>query len=520
MVVIRADRSYLRTSFGESFIDYLNKFSDIIGFSIECDDDIKVELNPDRPDLFSFYAINNAIKTYYHNNFIVKSPFDRSNVKFTSKLNDRYIMGFTASGHRLGNLFKHIIEYQERLHETIGKNRKKMAIGIHDLDKIKPPFLLKYADDISFETYDGFKGSVNEIISGHPKGIEYGSLVKRPIVIIDDENDVLSMPPVINGKKSIVTEDTKNLFFDITGSDFNAVRSALMLFMYEMHYLNYKVSYANFPGLKGVLKYDFRPLKLNDNIIKRYLGISIGRENTIESLRRMGYRAEVSSYGYNVLVPGNRIDVMGDVDIIEDIAKAYGYNNIDENVPETSGIARHYKINDFKNIIRDIMISSGFQEIMTFVLSSNYYNNIKYDGGFKIENPKSIDFSVIRDRLYLNFLNFLNINKRNPLPQKIFEIGNVISKTEEKTHLCAMICDSETDYTSIYKILRYLSLRLSIDFHVEPMDIETLIPGRSGVIKINGVDAGIIGEMDPEIYTKFDIYNPIAFLEIDVESLI
>ena len=65
-------------------------------------------------------------------------------------------MSFIARGKPLGNYYEHIISYQERLHETIGKSRKQMAIGIHDIGNIHPPFLLtmKGMETLEFTTYD------------------------------------------------------------------------------------------------------------------------------------------------------------------------------------------------------------------------------------------------------------------------------------------------------------------------------------------------------------------------------
>ena len=272
MVVIKEDKELLKDDIGEHYCRKFFDFSEVIGYSIEEDESsIRIELNPDRPDLFSFYSLKEAIKTYYDNNFKLKGIIDRSEISIipdVEVLNERpYLLAFEARGKKIGHLFNHIIEYQERLHDSIGKSRKKVSIGIHDLKKIKPPFIYKMEErtKLKFTTYDNFTGTAEDIMHTHEKGIEFKSLIaskNKVPVILDSENDVLSMPPVINGIKSKVTEETEHFFFDITGTDYNAARNAFYLFAYEMSYMGYKISICD-SGMKSgnmssLLGYDFR----------------------------------------------------------------------------------------------------------------------------------------------------------------------------------------------------------------------------------------------------------------------
>lgn len=528
MVVIKDNKNNIINDIGRNYYDKLYDYSKIIGYSIEDDDELKIEFNPDRPDLYSFFALRENMKIFYDNNYRIKGILNNSDIKIIpdkSVLNERpYLLSFIAEGKSIDNKFNHIIDYQERLHDVIGKNRKKVAIGIHDLDNIKPPF--KYtmvkSKNLKFTTYDNYTGTAYDILNNHLKGMEYKNIIKSKNyvpVIFDSNNDVMSMPPVVNGIKSKVSNKTSRFFFDITGIDFNAVRSAFYLFAYEMSYLGYKIS-APLNYINDIKNYDFREIYINEKEIKNLMGFV--PDDIVTLLRKMGYRCEISDYGYKINVPGNRIDVMGPVDIIEDIAKAYGYDNINEKKLNIYNAGKSNKKNDDINIIKNILISINYQEIKTFVLSSNeFYNKLNYSGEVSIENPKSMDYSVIRDRLYPGMLNFIKINKRNGLPVKIFEIGDVLIHGKQETDLCIIYNNSKAVYSDIYQVLNYLNAR-SIDKKIivkENKNYE-IIEGRGGDIEIDDDIIGIIGEMDPCILSNFEIMAPLSFLEINIDKFL
>jgi phenylalanyl-tRNA synthetase beta chain len=128
---------------------------------------------------------------------------------------------------------KSIMDMQEKLHLTHGRNRAKVAIGIHDLDTVKPPFTYKAVDpdSVSFVPLEMDRPmSLRKILSAHPKGRDYAAILegkdKYP-VFVDSAGDVLSFPPIINGELTKLTDRTRNLFLDITGTSQQAVDFAL-----------------------------------------------------------------------------------------------------------------------------------------------------------------------------------------------------------------------------------------------------------------------------------------------------
>lgn len=536
MVVIKDSRANLEKEFGKSFIGRIQDFSEVIGYTLEEDgDEIRVEFNPDRPDLFSFHAMDRSMKCYYDKDYWIPQELHKSGVHFVINGDvqelRRYAIGFVARGKEIGNNLDHLIEYQERMHESIGKNRSKVSIGLHDLDKLEEPFTYRAIGnrDVTFTTFDEeVTGTASEILSKHPKGVEYGHLIpseKEVPVILDSSGDVLSMPPIINGTKSRVEPSTRNFFIDITGTDRKATRDTFFLLLYEFRNLGYSIfAVQSDKGASAELEaetFDGRRLQLSQKELKKITGISIKQGEAIGILRKMGYIAEPSSTWVDVSVPGNRIDVMGPVDVIEDLVKGYGLSNVKEMSMDLPLIGDPNPANDFAGMIRDAMIGIGMQEVRTFVVSSaQNYNKLQYRGGLEVRNPKSLDYSVVRDRLHINILELLRINKRRSLPHKVFEIGEVYEKGEQETKFCAMIMDSRTSYSSIKQVLDYIARRMGIgEVEITPKREEGFIEGRVGEVFLNGNPAGVIGEVDPEILTRFDLAAPVSAMELDLAVL-
>jgi len=530
MVVLREALSDINEEFPEGFIKKITDFSKIIGYSVEVDAELKLEFNPDRQDLFSFYSLNRAIECFYGGRRRDPIHIGQSEIEFKVSSSVKKIrpfaFGFMAYGNPIGLKLKSLISYQERIHTGMGKNRSKVAVGIHNLDKIAPPILYKAEniDSKTFETYDTLvRGTPRRILAEHPKGQEYSNLIPsgdNAVFIEDSEGTVLSMPPVINGRKTVLSEDTENFFIDITGTDMVGVRNASLLLIYEMAVLGYKIKLPVINGSASRIHREImnclnRTVKLNRNMIKKVLGIQLSDAAVHEALDKMGYSVNKIPDYLEVVVPGNRIDVMGPVDIIEDIGKAIDFSKLEEIPLKLTTIGQSIKKASKFEKVRDVMISMGFNEVMNFVVTSQtFYKNENYSGGFEVLNPKSLDFSVIRDRLYLGMLNFLSINRRRPLPQKIFEIGDVVENGIQKSKLCVMYENSDASFSDAKSVLDTLNTKIfSGSYEIASDNIESIIPGRGGRIESSEIN-GIIGEVSPSLIEKFQLKNPASFFEI------
>ena len=200
---------------------------------------IVMEVFPNRPDILSvegftremraFLGIETGLKNYEVHDSDVEIKVHKSveNVR-------PYIGGAIIKDVSLDEKFLiSIMNLQEKLHITHGRNRKKVAIGVHDFKKLEPPlyYTTYKGDEISFVPLDSTKKmTLEEILKEHPKGIEYSWILKnssRYPIILDKSGEVVSFPPIINAEKTRVTLNTRDLLIEVTGTDKKAVLQAL-----------------------------------------------------------------------------------------------------------------------------------------------------------------------------------------------------------------------------------------------------------------------------------------------------
>jgi phenylalanyl-tRNA synthetase beta chain len=173
---------------------------------------ITVEFFPDRPDLLSMEGAARALRAFLGiepglKKYSLTPPSAEIRVEKSVLQIRGYIECLDVTGVRLDDgLVKGLMDLQEDLHWALGRDRKKVAIGVHDSSRIAPPYLYKAAgpDEIRFISLGMSEElSMGEILRKHPKGRDYAHIIDRfdryPI-IIDSKGDVLSMPPIINGE--------------------------------------------------------------------------------------------------------------------------------------------------------------------------------------------------------------------------------------------------------------------------------------------------------------------------------
>lgn len=225
----------------EEIILFLKERIPMIGVDMENIDEEKiiVEIFPNRPDMLSvdgfaralknFLNLSKEIKHYYVNDSNFEIYVDKSVENIRKYIVASVIKNLNLDEEKL----KSLMNIQEKLHITHGRNRKKVAIGVHNFDVIKFPIYYKTAnpDELKFIPLNFSKElSLREILKFHPKGIEFKNIIEKfdkyP-VIIDSNTNVISMPPIINSDLTKVTKETKNLLIEITGTNFYAVNKAL-----------------------------------------------------------------------------------------------------------------------------------------------------------------------------------------------------------------------------------------------------------------------------------------------------
>ena len=357
----------------------------------------------------------------------------------------------------------------------------------------------------------------SEILEKHPTGIKYGHLVqgwKRLPVFIDAKDQIMSMPPIVNSHDvGKITENTENVFVEVTGPDFNTINIALNVFVsalvdmggqvHEVKMVYGKKSFAS-PNLS------FKKMKLNLKHVSKVLGIKLSEKEAQQLLRRMGY-----SYSKGIAgVPPYRADIMGEIDIIEDIAIAYGYNSFTPTLPDFFHPGGFNKKNETYD---EVMRGMGFVEAKTFILTNREkLAKIGYKGKtVELTNPASEEYSILRPNLVGDFLEVFAGNKMRKLPQKNYEIGFGYIEKGEKYLIFGMM-DKKIEFSDFRGYLQTLMGQCNLKFSLVKVKNELMENDFSSGLVIEGEDKGIFGKISKKVLEKFGIGFDVYLCQIKI----
>ncbi|MDH5815958.1 MAG: phenylalanine--tRNA ligase subunit beta [Candidatus Nezhaarchaeota archaeon] len=508
--------------------------------------EIILEVTADRADMFSAEGIARSLKGFFEielgtpkypvmnamENFVVKVE------KFVMEVRPFIACAVIVDCDLGEEGLRQLIQLQETLHKTHGRNRRKFAIGLHNFDAIEPPitYTAKPLDNFSFVPlgeYREMKG--DEIVKNHPKGREYGWIIRdkglAPL-LIDSNNNVLSMPPIINSELTRVTPRTRNLFIDVTGTDLKAVRSALAILTANLAERGGKIIRFVIREGQGFERIepltDCKVVTVSYDRLVEVTGIREPLDVVVKCLRKARMDVIVRGKELEVLVPFYRIDVMSDVDVAEDFAIGYGYNRIVPDVPPITTRGRELELASFARICRELMIGYGFQEVLSYMFISDKKLDDAhvYEKRVRVAKPVSSDYTCLRTSLIPSLLDFLSENVHVEYPQKIFEIGDVVIASEdfdEKSYsdrrLAALQADYRVGYEDIQAVLYSLLRILNVEFKVRSDRSGLMIEGRCGSVIIGGEVVGVLGEIKPEVLINFDLQTPVAAFEISLTKV-
>ncbi len=445
-------------------------------------------------------------------------------------------------------IIRGLMHLQDKLDQTYGRSRQKTSIGIYDYNLISPP--LKYnatkPSDISFIPL-GFEEKMNlaEILERHPKGIEYGDIVKKynlyPI-LLDSNRKVLSFPPIINSSDlGKVTEETQNVLVEVTGTVYQTVLNTLNLVTLALIDRSGKayaatVRYPDEPfyASKKVVTPDFSNTRMDLRVecVNKILGLQLTAERIAELLLTAGFGVEkFSGNTLKVLVPCYRVDVMHQVDLVEDIAIAHGYNNIESlwrELPTTGGVIPEQRLID---VAREFMVGLGYQEILTYTLTNpeNLFEKMSREKTRVVEiaNPKVMTMTCLRNWLLPSLMEFLGNNQSVEFPQKIFELGKITlldetkeTKTRDEEWLAAATTHASASFSEIKSVLDAFFMNLGVEWQIKATSHPSFIKGRVGAVMVNDVDVGALGEVNPQVLEAWKLENPVAAFEVNIQRII
>ena len=295
-------------------------------------------------------------------------------------------------------------------------------------------------------------------------------------------------------------------------------------------------------GVSVVQRPDLSPqsVTFDTGLPAKRVGIDVDTKQVKHLLQKMGHGLSSGGNGQvTVEVPAYRNDILHPVDLVEDVAIAFGYHNIVPSLVPTFTVGEETPRSALMTKARQALVGQGFMEVLTLILSNedDQFSKLgRKDNSEHVElaHPISQDQTLIRTSIIPGLLDTLSVNTDQPLPQKIFDEGRItkLDENEEvgaKEHLrvAAAIIGSRVDISDVKSVAESLvrELGFSEDVVCEAVDQShrsygTYIPGRGARLSHQGSDLLLFGELHPQVLENFSLGYPVTVLEMDLEKLL
>ena len=326
--------------------------------------------------------------------------------------------------------------------------------------------------------------------------------------VISDNSGPLVLAGIKGGIKTAISSETKNIILESANFDPVVTRKFSTIYNlrnetskrfeneitpeYAEDGLKYctdlilKIAGGETEGVEDVYPKIFPTYKVgvNGDDIKKLIGVDISQENIELILKRLGFEYEKNEQTYLVTAPADRFDIRIKEDLVEEIARIYGYDHVISRRPQVSEEQKTSKQFVVESIVRDFLIENGLSEVYTYAFRPN--------GEIELANAFASDKSHVRDNLTdalsealnqnVHYADLLGLSK-----VKIFEIGNVFKKEGEETHLGIAIsyakkikgenADDEVVkiFSSLCEKLKIENLEVKVQNSVVEIDIKKLV---------------------------------------------
>ncbi|MFP9060909.1 phenylalanine--tRNA ligase subunit beta [Natrialbaceae archaeon A-chndr2] len=579
--------------------------TDLFGLGLEYegeteDGEFELEFAPDRLDRLSVEGVARSLRYQYGDARGVSVPSTNSpdwTIAVDSSVPDErpYVTGAVIRGVDLDDdALDSLIQLQEKLHATMGRKRAKGAIGIHDLTMLRGApategnptieYVGVEPDGDRFVPLDADREMTPaDVLEDHQTGKTYADLVSaydRYPAIYDDIG-LFSFPPVINGRRTEVSTDSRDLFVEMTGTDQWTIDRMLNIVCYALaargatieevtiEYGDDESANADSNGSRRVaggrelVRPDFstKTKTVTHDRIETILGIELSSEEVIDLAERSGLEATLVGDGdgaaedraYEVTIPPYRVDVLHPLDVIDDLGRAYGFNDLEPRYPDVGTIGGRHERSRLENAVRTRLVGLGFQDLLNFHMISEAENfermNLERGGSgagsadgddttgsaetvygagepATIKGPYSEDYTMLRTWVTPSLLMVLENNTHRRYPQDLAEIGfhaevddGENTGVSEGRAVAAVLARHDAAFEDAKARLQALVKSFGGDLETPPTDHPAFIDGRTAAVVIDGVEVGVIGEVHPKVLVEHDLEVPVAGFEFDLEAL-
>lgn len=464
--------------------------------------------------------------------------------------------------------YNSFIDFQEKLHSGLARKRTLVSVGTHDLDKVTPPFsyALKPKEGIRFVPLNQTRvldcaGDGLEAFYKDDKHIsKYVPLISHLSsfpCISDAEGKLMSLPPIINSETSKISVDTKNVFIECTAIDLHKAHilvdqmiGAFSMYCAEpFHVEAVEIKYETDGTVATTPSEKLRTMEVDVATVNSRVGITIDAQQCVDFLAKMNLIAtKKDDKTVSVTIPATRSDILHPCDLVEDVAIAYGYDNLVKVPTPTHSIASQTPVNKLTHLLRMELASAGYTEMLTFSLCSRdeAFKNLQRvdaDVAVHIANPQTVEFQVCRPSLLPGTLKTFQANKSAALPLKLFEVSDVVlfdskSRTgaRNERHFAALHCSTESSsFQDIHGLCEYVMVKIGVPkstaegvyprYNLEEGSDGAFFPGRCMDVILHTAKGeakkiGHLGVMHPEVLKAYELTYPCSYCEINLEPLI
>jgi len=514
-----------------------------LGLDIESEDKdlVRIEYSPNRPDYSTDFGIALGlqglldIKTGAVKLKIKKSDKYQIFVKPEVSKIRPFVTGIVARNGIIDNkILEQIIQMQEDLHMGIGRKRTKSSIGIHDLDKISFP--LTYTTTNRNTKFIPLKSdkeiTISEILEQSDVGRSYGYILdnfSKVLIIVDSDNNIISLPPIINAAITTVTTKTKNLFVEVTGINKNDAENMLSVVATILENAGFDLESVKIFGAKNSSpKLDQKKISVSASLINQILGLNLSTSKICSSLKKS--RLDAISKGNKIIctIPAYRFDIFGPMDLVEEAALGYGIQNLEPILTPSQTIGQINPVSLQLKSLNQIMIGLGYLEALNSSLTSKHVlydmTNRNTTKIISVLDSKSQEHTILRDLILPGLLENLSRNIHESYPQKLFETGTVFTIDDpisEKINFSSISAHKDANFTEIKSILQSaLKTGFKITIETKTSSHPTFEAGHCASVISNGKSIGVIGKINSKIVENYKIRMPVVGFEISLSESI
>jgi phenylalanyl-tRNA synthetase beta chain len=586
MPVVDVDPDELRelTGHAEKSDDELKDDLFNLGLEYEGETDegmMQLEFAPDRLDRLSVEGVARSLRYQYGDDKGVYVP-DMNDAEWTFHVDESvpedrpYVTGAIVRDVNLSeDALDSLIQLQEKLHATMGRKRAKAAIGIHDLTMVKGQSFDDDAGGPSI-TYRGVDPDGDqfvpldsdaeltpaEVLKQHETGRKYADLLAgfEQYPAIYDQLGLFSFPPVINGRRTEVEPASRDLLIELTGTDQWTIDHICNIICYalsarggtieevDIEYPSATATDSDYGPNLVRPNFEVRTKRLSHDRIETVLGIEFDQRAIIDLFDHAGLSATVDNSNvdnsddtektvYEVQIPPYRVDVLHPMDLIDDLGRAYGFNELEPRYPDVGTVGGRHERTRLEDAARTSLVGLGFEDLLNFhmISAEANYSRLSVEPGtdvvgagepVEIIGPYSEDYTQLRSWVLPSLLMVLENNTHRAYPQDLAEIGLAAEVDETETtnvaewrSVGAVLARHDATYEDAKARLAALCDDFDVDLETPATDHPTFIPGRVADVVIDGETVGVVGEIHPKVLVEHDLELPVAAFELRLDAL-